>query len=529
MKAVESTRTSARLARTAQSPDATVGLAEIEDAFDRADYARCRSLITLASAFARTRTARASLALFEARCARVQGDDAVWLASAEAASLHPDPAIRLEATALHAHALRRFGKSVEADREFELLQRTYEREPSSLVGEALYYLALDACFAGRYDTCDALISENVVRGAAVSRSLSLLGWTEVKRERFARAGAYFIDGLERLRASGQVDLRLEGSLIYAATVVASETADLKLAKRVTKFFDDFTWPHASALERFNTLLGLRNIALLEGDLERAWLLSREAVVRAPSVATEALGEASSAAVTRLLGDERIATLQFERAWELLRKRRTGAADEETRLALATFAFEAAADMPSEARKAMTMHDSLVGKESTSNSLARDSRMRALALMASARVAEARGDRERAKALYRGSFDLWQILRYDMRAAVIARDLRRITRDRKYDAIVDAVLARAPKAWFGTQSSASNEVLEQVTPAELLVLRALIEGKSAREIAEGLDRSVHTINNHTRKIFKAFGVTSRAGVLARCATYGITPKSLGRTS
>lgn len=526
LKTTEGTRSSARLVRIAQV-EGTVGLDEIERAFELAEYPRCRSLITLATAVARSRGARATLALLDARCARIQGDDAAWFAGADAATLHPDPAGRLEAIALRAHALRRLGRSAESERDFAHLRRAYERDPRSFLGDPLYYLALEEWFGGRYDACDALLSENISHGASVPRSLALLGWSEIKRERYARAGAYFMDGLERLRASDAIDLRLEGSLVHAATVVASETVDLKLAKRVTKIVEDFMWPQSSALERFNTLLGLRSIALLEGDLERAWLLSREAVVRAPSVATEALGETCSAAVTRLIGDERIAALQFARAWELLRKRRAVPVDDEARVALSYFAFEAAADMPAEARKAMTMYDSLSAKDSSTSGLNRDSRVRATELMASARVAEARGDRERAKTLYRNSFELWQNLRYDMRAAVIARDLRRLTRDRKYDIAIASVLARAPKAWFGTHASASNEVLEQITPAELLVLRALLEGKSAREIAKGLDRSVHTINNHTRKIFKAFGVTSRAGVLARCATYGITPKSLGR--
>lgn len=526
MKAAEARRPS-RLTRTVEQSDPIVGIDGIADAFDRAEYERCRALVELASAFAKTRSTRATLALYDARCARLQGEDERWLASADlAARTHPDPSLRLEAVALRAHAYRRLGRVGEAAADFEMLERTLERDPELVAGLPLYYLALNEWFEGRYDTCDALIAGNVARGASLPRSLSLLGWSEIKRERYARAGAYFMEGLERLRVSGEIDLRLEGSLVHAVTIVASETVDLKLGKRAQKCYDDLTWPHSSALERFNTLLGLRQVALLEGDLERAWLLSREAVVRAPSIATESLGETCSAAVTRLIGDERVATLQFKRAWELLRKRRAGTGDDETRVALSYFAFEAAIDMPAEARKAMTTYDSLAGKESPGTA-ERDRRTKAFELMACARVAEARGDRERATTSYRASLDLWEILRFDMRAAVVACDLRRLTRDRRYDAVLDAVLARAPKAWFGTRGSAGGSVLEQITPAELLVLRALLEGKSARAIAAGLDRSVHTINNHTRKIFKAFGVASRAGVLARCATYGITPKTLGR--
>jgi DNA-binding CsgD family transcriptional regulator len=115
----------------------------------------------------------------------------------------------------------------------------------------------------------------------------------------------------------------------------------------------------------------------------------------------------------------------------------------------------------------------------------------------------------------------------MRAAMVALDLERITNDSSYRETVAPVLARAPKAWFAHRTLATIELLPDITPAEKLVLGLLLEGKSARAIANDLGRSVHTINNHTRKIFKAFGVTSRAAVLARCAAIGVTPLHFGR--
>ncbi|GAC1567305.1 MAG: hypothetical protein NVS2B3_04750 [Vulcanimicrobiaceae bacterium] len=522
---------SARHARERKSVGSTIavggilGLDEATQAFDRAEYEQCRLLLSVGVAAARTRAARGAFALVEARCARVRGDHALSLERADyAASHHADPAARFEAVALRAHAHRRLGDPTSAEREFDALRRAHARDPEILVGLPLYYLALVEWFAGRYDVSDALMRHNVERGAALAYSLSLLGWSEIRRERYGRAGAYFLDALVRQRAVGDGDVRSRAMTLHAACAVASETVDLHFARKVVRELDGFVWPESLGLERFHTLLGAHAIALLEGDRERAWSLAREAAVRAPSVATAALGEIASARVSRSFGDTGAVSLGFRRAWELVRRRR-GPGDEELRTALCAFATDAASEMPVEARKAMALYESLAREPANGTA---DRRVVGSELLMRGRVAEASGDRDAARTAYVEALGIWQALRFDMRAATVARDLRRLTRDRTYDAAVGAVLARAPKAWVDAHDPASNDVLDRITPAEKLVLGAMLEGKSARAIASDLERSVHTVNNHTRKIFKAFEVTSRSGVLARCAALGITPKTFGRT-
>jgi len=93
--------------------------------------------------------------------------------------------------------------------------------------------------------------------------------------------------------------------------------------------------------------------------------------------------------------------------------------------------------------------------------------------------------------------------------------------------IETALARAPNAWFGAATPDRDSPLHQLTPAELTVLLRLLAGKSAKAIAASLERSHFTINNHTRKIFAAFGVNSRAQLLARCVELGITAASVER--
>lgn len=56
-------------------------------------------------------------------------------------------------------------------------------------------------------------------------------------------------------------------------------------------------------------------------------------------------------------------------------------------------------------------------------------------------------------------------------------------------------------------------LELLSPAERLVYDKMIEGKSAKTIAQELRRSTFTVSNHTRRIFDAFGTSSRSTLIS----------------
>ncbi len=54
----------------------------------------------------------------------------------------------------------------------------------------------------------------------------------------------------------------------------------------------------------------------------------------------------------------------------------------------------------------------------------------------------------------------------------------------------------------------------LSPRELELLGHLVEGLTAKEIADRLDVSIHTTNTHTRNLFTKLGVHSRAAAVAR---------------
>jgi DNA-binding CsgD family transcriptional regulator len=153
----------------------------------------------------------------------------------------------------------------------------------------------------------------------------------------------------------------------------------------------------------------------------------------------------------------------------------------------------------------------------------DRRLAAYELHASAKIALAGGRKDEALHELDRSFALWTRLGYRLRAAIVAADLSAVTGESRWAHHGLDALRNAPKAWLRStfeRRSASDDPLSKLTPAERRVLAELCKGKKSREIAATFGRSFNTVNNHTRKVFAAFGVQNRAALVAKCARLGI---------
>jgi DNA-binding CsgD family transcriptional regulator len=493
-------------------------------AFARADYAACHEWLALYRA--QVPVATASAEILAARLARVEGDVEGWYVAASSVALRSaTPGEAATGLALRALAARDAGSEAEAD---ELLRDLLTQLPALEPNDAVYpgYLvAFDAWHGRDYERAEVLALENLVRDPKDPETLALLGWIDVKRERFRAAGKLFTQALAALRNSGVTDMRLQGRLVHAISVVASETVDLRMGKALRREYQDVNWSEPLRVDQFNTLTCLRFLDMLEGDLEGAWVFSRSAAALAPSPAYVAIGETNAAVAARSIGDEAASGLQFRRAWDVLRTERWSAADAEARVALTNFACEAARAMPAEARKALILYRSLQGKQNRANSLDGDRRIAASETWAAARVAEAIGERDETFSQYRESLAVWTELGFVMRAAAVAHDLYRVTRDDVYLQPIAALTELAPNNWLARTVPEAGSPLSRLRPAQLKVLAGLLRGDSAKAIAEELGRSQYTVINHTRTIFAAFRVHNRADVRRACARAGITLATL----
>jgi DNA-binding CsgD family transcriptional regulator/tetratricopeptide (TPR) repeat protein len=491
------------------------------DAFDRADFAVAGALIAAAAPTTRAQNGR--IRLLEAQLARMLGDFPRVAEAARIARLDlAEPSERLLATMLCGIAAKRLGRPEEAAAFFADVERRLGRFDRSAVRYAVYLLALVAWESGDLERAESIARANIAADPGAYDSVALIGWIDVRRERFEPAGRTFLAAIDTLRATGRIDARFHARALHAVASVASETMDLPLGERAVAEYARVAWTDSLRVERFDTLQYLRFHLMQKGELEAASIAARDAIAFATREAFVAIGETNAAVSSRLIGEDRSWRIQLERAWNVLRSTSWRAADDDARVALTNFAIEAATEMPAEARQAVTLYQSLSAKRNPQSGFAAgDRRIGAYEGIAAARVAEVLGRHELAVSEYERALTIWVEIGYEMRAALAALDLSRLTGDSRYDAVVQSALARAPKAWFAPIDD-STSPLAALTPAERTVLVRLLAGKSAKAIAASLGRSHFTINNHTRKIFSAFDVNSRARLLARCVELGITP-------
>lgn len=71
-----------------------------------------------------------------------------------------------------------------------------------------------------------------------------------------------------------------------------------------------------------------------------------------------------------------------------------------------------------------------------------------------------------------------------------------------------------EARYPPSSEESNPAVVALTPAQQRVFNLLVEGMIEKQIARELDISPHTVHNHIRAIYRAFGVHTRAELLVR---------------
>jgi pSer/pThr/pTyr-binding forkhead associated (FHA) protein len=73
-------------------------------------------------------------------------------------------------------------------------------------------------------------------------------------------------------------------------------------------------------------------------------------------------------------------------------------------------------------------------------------------------------------------------------------------------------ALSTERWKQKDSAAIFHAIRSLTSAERAVLKLMLKGHTHKEIGKQRHISIHTVNNHLRKIYQAFSVHSRAELL-----------------
>jgi DNA-binding CsgD family transcriptional regulator len=399
------------------------------------------------------------------------------------------------------------------------------RSAKPLVAEVAYYRALSRWSSRRLAEAEEIVEAALpaATGVVRSRLLQLLGWIDVRRENYAAAAPAFTAALEALEEADDADLKGRARILNALGIIAAETIDLRLGRLVRRQYHACAWSEDTRIERFFVLEYLSWLSLLEGEIVRAWDERQLALSLTVDSSYHALALIGAALLAMIVGDRFSAARYFEVAGALLLRGDQVDLDVERRIAMLSFAIAVPPAALETAQKVLARYDRTRPRRTDMLAIEDDRRLEAYELHARGKVALAAGRTTEGIAQLERSLELWTRLSYRLRAALAADDLRTATGDRRYAQIALDALRNTPNAWLRKSleaRSTEDDAIGQLTPAERRVLAELCKGKKAREIAAEFGRSFNTINNHTRRVFAAFGVRTRAALVAKCAALGL---------
>ncbi len=425
---------------------------------------------------------------------------------------------------LRAAAATRIGRCEAGDRSLDELAQQSDLPPT-IATEVAYYRALSRWSSYRLDDAEAIIEGQIERAEGVIRSrlMQLRGWIDIRRENYAAAAHQFSAALDTLRSAPRKDPKGSAAILHALAFIAAETIDLQLGLRVRREYTAEAWTSDTRIEQFQVLEQLSWLSLLEGDVQHAWQERQHALSLSVDSTYHALALMQAGEVARIVGDGFSAERYIALAGKLLLAGDQTDLDVERRIALLTFVAGADDVHGPAAASVLTLYERSLPKDTRMLAFEDgDRRVEAYYRYASGKQALRTGNRERAIAQLHDSLERWVQLTYRLRAAIVANELFQLTGEEAYARTALEALRRAPKAWLHASLGASerDDPVRSLTPAERRVLVELCRGKRAREIASDLGRSYNTVNNHTKRVFSAFGVNSRAALVAECARRGI---------
>jgi DNA-binding NarL/FixJ family response regulator len=372
---------------------------------------------------------------------------------------------------------------------------------------------------------DADAMNSALREVDVSEHPHLYGqWLYAKSWLAALRGEY----REQLRTLERAIAHiLETPAAYDVTLLASATRSFvhlvreiaapgafEFAVRVT---ESLPWTQDLEGERFLTFRGLAWAYALRGSHEKALQYAYFARDIAPSVRWVTACYADQAYLARMAGEDASGDALLRHAVACAQETDWTSPGEERVAILNLIELTADRDLAA-ANRLMDVYDGIPLTLSPRLALARDQRMRAMEEYARGCVLAASGKHDAAVELLTSAYSLYHSIGYAWRAAAAALRLHAVTEDATWLRLAGEAVAEFSESSVARNirrhDAAEEDVrLASLTPAQRRVFELICNGLSDKQIAQNLGISPETVKNHAARVRAAFGVHSRAALIA----------------
>lgn len=287
---------------------------------------------------------------------------------------------------------------------------------------------------------------------------------------------------------------------------------------------DIEWPEAFAHRRFQALKAVGWTRALNGDALGCFRYLRMAEQVAPTEAFKAIVQLDRAHFARFIGERNWSLDELASAEAAAEQIDWNATTGDERVGLLLLAESFSETDTERARFYLARFAGLDKIRSPAQLFAFDHRLDAIAAYARGVVELACGD-TCAEETLRRAFALFDDFGYAWRAGRTALALYRASSKERWLHEAKRQLNQYLRSWLGEElrlAKAGKSFRVQLPPQQQRVFAMLCHKMTTEQIADKLGLSPHTVRNHLKAVFKAYGVNNRSALVAEAARRGEMP-------
>jgi DNA-binding CsgD family transcriptional regulator len=281
------------------------------------------------------------------------------------------------------------------------------------------------------------------------------------------------------------------------------------------------WPQDFALQHFQALKAVGWCCALKGDALGCLRYLRMAEAVAPSSALKTILLLDRARFAAVVGERNWAQNEVDMAEAVADRLDWNSLAGDERIGLLLLAESFAKVSEEKARFYLARYAALEKIRSPLHLYAFDDRLEAIAAFVVGIVDAASGD-PAAEASLRKAWVIFDRIGYDWRAGRTAIALYKLTGKRRWLLLAADKLEPYSDSWLGEEfrfAESGRAYIVELPPMQAKVFEMLCRKKSTAEIATELSLSQHTVRNHLKSVFKAYGVNNRSALMAEAARRG----------
>jgi DNA-binding CsgD family transcriptional regulator len=393
-----------------------------------------------------------------------------------------------------------------------------------------YHRARRAMLGGQIDEARRYAETmSVDRSAPTLISCEMLrSFIFCQEERYRDSAASLLEAIALIDTAREEHIEAWYHAVQNLALLGRELSFEETAELARREIDaDVYWPEDFRTQRFQALKAVGWSRALRGDMLGCFRYLRTAEQAVPSEAFAVILLLDRAYFARIVGEPNWALHEIARAEALAEDVDWNALSGDARVGLLFLAQATSSMDPEKGRYYLALYKGLGPIRSPLHLFAFDHRIEAMAAYTEGVVRAAAGD-SGAEEAFRKAWIVFDRIGYDWRAAQSALRLFDLTKKDRWRHLAEDKLEAFPRSWLADELRNRNVApvrpSVKLPPMQNKVFSMLCQKMTTADIANQLGLSQHTVRNHLKAVFRAYGVNNRAALVAEAARRGELPCS-----